>query len=200
MLPACSARLTTLRCRSPSAAPAVAAGAANHRLDCRQFHHAGPAPAVACPTRLALRRGERAWLPRLRRAPRVGRCSDASRTRPCPLQTCGLERATLASCGKCSNHHPAHQASSAAIAKLLISRAIRQGGKERRIRTAKFSAIGESLADESRPPIRFAIGRWPPGLDRLVSVRDFHRMDGYFGHSRARPPGSGSADVGSTGR
>ena len=97
----------------------------------------------------ALRRGERAWLPRLRRAPRVGRCSDACRTRPCPLQTCGLERATLASCGKCPNHHPAHQASSAAIAKLLISRAIRQGGKERRIRTAKFSAIGESLADES---------------------------------------------------
>lgn len=49
------------------------------------------------------------------------------------------------------NHHPAEQASSAATAKPPISRAIRQGGKGRRIRTAKSPAIGESLADESWP-------------------------------------------------
>ena len=77
------------------------------------------------------------------------------------------------------NHHPADQASLAAIAKLPISRAIRQGGKGRRIRTAKSTAIDESLADESWPPIRFATDRWPPGLDRLATAIDFHRMDGY---------------------
>ena len=49
------------------------------------------------------------------------------------------------------NHHPAERASSAATAKPPISRAIRQGGKGRRIRTAKSPAIGESLADESWP-------------------------------------------------
>ena len=49
------------------------------------------------------------------------------------------------------NHHPAERASSAATAKPPISRAIRQGGKGRPIRTAKSPAIGESLADESWP-------------------------------------------------
>jgi hypothetical protein len=49
------------------------------------------------------------------------------------------------------NHHPAERASSAATAKPPISRAIRQRGKGRRIRTAKSPAIGESLADESWP-------------------------------------------------
>jgi len=135
-------------------------------------------PLAAQPTQ-ALRRGERAWLPRFRRAPRVARCGDACRTRPSPFRTCGLERATLASCGKCPHYHPADRASSAATAKPPISRAIIQGGKRRRIPTAKSPAIGENLADESWPKIRFATGRWPPGLERLTTPIDSHRMDGY---------------------
>ena len=50
-LPAFPMRLAALRRRTPSTAPVVAVGSANHQLRCRLFHQAGTAPTVGCPPR-----------------------------------------------------------------------------------------------------------------------------------------------------
>jgi hypothetical protein len=53
-LPAFPTRRAALRRRPPSAAPAVAAGSANHRLRCRSFHQAGTSPGRELPIPLRI--------------------------------------------------------------------------------------------------------------------------------------------------